>query len=384
MTVTIKDVLQLSLFSDAIILTGKNGLNRKISRINFMDCPLDDENDDETLTMPGDLFINSLYLVKDDPKMLEKWFDFYLEINCAGVILINEFFQDLPEKIKEKLDKNDFPVILIDKDIPYAEIIMKIMELILQEKTDTILEMQIDQLLNSDLPSKQTLEFASNINKSFRKNYVCIFLSPLTNESNLEETLKNIRKELSTNHKLQVAKYRSSLLVIINFDDRIIYDSAHLFIKKILLKHGLNFKMGISNIYQDKSAFANCIKEALSAFEYSQEINTNVIQYSDVDIYRLLLSINNPEKLKEYFQKYIVPLQSNHQSDLLETLEIFIEFDGDTKKTAKYFDQHENTIRYRISKAKKILNLEQNNLKFIEIVSIGIKVKSILEDLEET
>ena len=80
MTVTISDLLQLSLFSEAKILTGKNGLNREIKRINFNDCPLDDENGQE-LTMQGDFFINSLYMVKDDSKGLEKWFDFYLRMN---------------------------------------------------------------------------------------------------------------------------------------------------------------------------------------------------------------------------------------------------------------------------------------------------------------
>jgi len=379
MSVTFKDILELSLFSEVTILTGKNGLDREIRRINFMDCPLDD---DQNLTMPGDLFINSLYMVKDDPSALEEWFDFYIQINCAGVILINEYFKDLPEKIKKKLNKNDFPVILVDTNIPYAEIIMEVMELILQEKTDTISKMQVDQLLTADLSPKQVLELGANINKVFRKNYVGIFLTHSQTKSNSEEILKSIRNELFSNHKLQVIKYSSSLLVIINFDDRIIYDSTRLFIKKILRKHGNQFKMGVSNIYQKKNEFNRCIKEALSAFEYCQEINTNLVQYSDVEIYRLLLSISNTELLKEYFHKYVAPLQTNHQSDLLETMEVFIEFDGDSKKTAKFFDQHENTVRYRISKAKKILNLEQNHLKFIEIVSIGIKIKHIFEDIK--
>jgi sugar diacid utilization regulator len=243
--------------------------------------------------------------------------------------------------------------------------------------------MQIDQLLNADLSPKQVLELGANINKLFRKNYVGIFLTHSQNKSNSKEILATIRNELFSNHKLQIIKYRSSLLVIINFDDRIIYDSTRLFIKKILGKHGPLYKMGVSNIYKKKSEFHRCIKEALSAFEYCQEINTNLVQYSDVEIYRLLLSISNTELLKEYFHKYIAPLQTNHQSGLLETMEVFIEFDGDIKKTAKYFDQHENTVRYRISKAKKILNLEQNHLKFIEIVSIGIKIKHIFEDIKE-
>jgi hypothetical protein len=380
MTVTISDLLQLSLFSEAKILTGKNGLNREIKRINFNDCPLDDEENGQELTMQGDFFINSLYMVKDDPKALEKWFDFYLRMNIAGVCLIDEFFQDLPPQIKKKLNDHDFPVILVDRNVPYAEIIKKVSELILLEKTDTISKMQIDQLLNSNLSSQQVLDLGSNINSFFRKYFVCIFLSHL---SNPEETLKLIRNELCNNHKIQINRYSQSLLIIVNFDDRIIYDSTRLFINNVLKKHGPQFKMGISNIYRKKNEFHKCIQEALSAFEYCQEINTNKIQYSDVEVYKLLLLINNTESLKEYYQKYIIPLQTKDQTDLLETIEIFIEFDGDFKKTATHFAQHENTVRYRISKAKKILNLEHNHLKFIEIVSIGIKIKNIFKDIRE-
>ena len=379
MTVSISDLLHLPLFSEAIVLTGKNGLNREIKRINFDDCP-EDPTVDQQLTMPGDFYINSLYLVKDDPKALENVFDFHLQTNSAGMCLINEYFQDLPQKIKTKLNKHNFPVILVDKNVQYAEIISKVSELIFLEKNDTISKLVIDQLLNPDLSSQQVLELGANINSGFRKNYACIFIS---HQSDSEDALKFIRNELCNNHKLHVNKYGRSLLVIVNFDDRIIYDSACLYIKKVLIKHGLNYKMGISSIYKKKTELHLCIQEGLSAFEYCQEINSNQVQYSDVEVYKLLLSINNTEKLKGYYQKYIAPLQTKDSNDLLTTIETFIEFDGDYKKTAKYFDQHENTVRYRITKAKKKLKMEQYHLKFIEMVSLGIKIKHIFQDMEE-
>lgn len=379
MTVIIEDLLKLPLFSEAKLMTGRNGIKREIKRLNFNDCPLDNESD-QALTMQGDFFINSLYLVKDDIASLEKWFEFFIQMNVAGMCLINEYFQDLPSNIKSKLDKKNFPVILVDRNVPYAEIIEQVSELLFLEKTDTISKMQIDQLLNSDLSTQQVLEYASNINSVFRKNYACIFLA---HNNDSKKTIKLIRNELSTNHNIQISKYNESLLVIVNFDDYVIYDSTRSFIRQVLIKHGSNYKMGVSNVHRNKNEFHTCLQEAISAFEYSQEININKVQYSDMEVYKLLMLINNPEYLKDFYQKFIKPLQTKDQTDLLETLEMFIEFDGDNKKTAKFFDQHENTVRYRISKAKKILNLEHNHLKFIEIVSIGLKIKHIFEDLHE-
>ena len=93
MTVIIEDLLKLPLFSEAKLMTGRNGIKREIKRLNFNDCPLDNESD-QALTMQGDFFINSLYLVKDDIASLEKWFEFFIQMNVAGMCLINEYFQD--------------------------------------------------------------------------------------------------------------------------------------------------------------------------------------------------------------------------------------------------------------------------------------------------
>jgi DNA-binding PucR family transcriptional regulator len=64
---------------------------------------------------------------------------------------------------------------------------------------------------------------------------------------------------------------------------------------------------------------------------------------------------------------------------LINTIEAYLNCDGDYKKTATLINQHENTVRYRISKAKRFLNLENDNFKFIEQVSIALKIKNLLK-----
>jgi DNA-binding PucR family transcriptional regulator len=68
----------------------------------------------------------------------------------------------------------------------------------------------------------------------------------------------------------------------------------------------------------------------------------------------------------------------NYKLDLINTIEIYINNDGNFKKAALIMGQHENTIRYRISVAKKILNLENNHFSFIEQVSIALKIRTLL------
>jgi len=64
---------------------------------------------------------------------------------------------------------------------------------------------------------------------------------------------------------------------------------------------------------------------------------------------------------------------------LIKTIESYIINNGDYIKAASFLNQHKNTARYRILKEKRILNLENNNFRFIEQVSIALKIKNILD-----
>jgi DNA-binding PucR family transcriptional regulator len=57
---------------------------------------------------------------------------------------------------------------------------------------------------------------------------------------------------------------------------------------------------------------------------------------------------------------------------------LFIENDGDLRKTAEELFVHINTVRYRIDKIKKILNLENSSWAFNEQLSLAIKADKIL------
>ncbi len=74
--------------------------------------------------------------------------------------------------------------------------------------------------------------------------------------------------------------------------------------------------------------------------------------------------------LKEYDEYY--------NSDIVNTVEVYLENNGDFKKTAQILHQHENTVRYRILKAKKLLDLKNDHLKFIEQISLALKMDKII------
>ncbi len=64
MAISLSEVLELDIFDNTELLTGQTGLNREVSRINFMDCPVIHDEIESSLTEAGDLYLLSYILLK--------------------------------------------------------------------------------------------------------------------------------------------------------------------------------------------------------------------------------------------------------------------------------------------------------------------------------
>ncbi len=379
MAVKIKNLLSIELFKDATIVAGNNGIDNEIKRVNFSDCPLQDDVSESDLIEKGDLFINSLYLVKNDEEKMIEYFKFYIDCKACGTFVIDEYIKELPKKVMDLCNENNFPVIFIDGDIPYAEIIKTTMEMILADQLDTISEMRIEKILENNVSNKLIVKTAYEINKNFKNYYASLYIKTIDISSVKKQILLSNVKRISN---IEPVQYKNGVLLIMNFDKIHNFDTDFNAIESIISSYIDNHHIGVSNIFSKIEQFNNCIKQSILAYDISNIINKNTVLYKNLSVYKLLYPLKNTEILQDFYNDIIFPLiqdDSNHDKfELIKTIEAYLENDGDYKSTAIMLNQHENTIRYRIMKAKKILNLENNNFKFIEQVSIALKIKNML------
>jgi len=306
MAVRVEDLLELKLFDSARIAAGERGLKNEIKRVNFSDCPILNDVIDHEIVVRGDFFINSLYIVKDDYNEMKKVFEFYINTGSAGVCIIDEYIDEIPKEIKKLADSNNYPILFINKNIPYGEIIRTTTEMILLEKIDTISEMRIDRLLNENLSDEEVLSLAMRINGAFKNYYSALYIS-FTNFN--KRNLSFIRNEISNNYEFEAIQYKNNIIVIINFSKQVMLNSFINYITKIIEKHGDDFRIGISNIFTEKKGFNYCIKEAFNATEISEIIKEKIVYYKDLSIYKLIYPIKNSRILKDYYEEVIKPLR---------------------------------------------------------------------------
>lgn len=382
MSVKVRDILTTELMSSYRIVAGSKGLNKEIGRINFTDCPLDEEYD-VNLCMPNDFYINSFYTLKNNPEAIKKMIEFYISTKASGVFIIDEYLHDIPDDIKKIANNHKFPIIFIDTSVQYGEIIRIVTEMILLEKIEVISESLIDRLLDQNISKNEINNLALKINGAFRNYYVVMYIS-LDNDFSGYEQLKG---SLDKNRNFKVLRYRNRVITILNLDLESMIKANINYVNSILEKCSTSYVIGVSNTFTNMEEFNVAVRQAKSANEMSDIINKNMIMYKELNVYKLLYLLKDTRELREYLEEIIEPLMAydkRYNLNLLETIESYIENDGDYEKMAKSLYLHENTVRYRIQKAKKILNLENSHIQFIEQVYIGLKINMILKKKEKS
>lgn len=382
MSVKVRDILKLELMSSYRIVAGHKGLDKEIKRINFTDCPLNEEYDIR-LCMPNDFYINSFYTLKNSAEDILKMIKFYINTKSSGVCIIDEYLHDIPEEVKKIANEHKFPVIFIDTSVQYGEIIRIVTEMILLEKIGVISENLIDKLLDPGINKKEVKNLALKINGEFRNYYMVLNVGNIDIDDNSYEQVMN---SLNKNQNFKALSYKHHMIIILNFDLESMAKTSFNYVKSIVEKYSADYIIGASNTFSNMEEFNIAVRQAKSANEMSDVINKNVILYKELNVYKLLYLLKDTRELKEYQLEIIEPLiayDKRYNSNLLETIESYIENDGDYEKTAESLYLHENTVRYRMLKAKKILNLENSHIQFIEQVYIGLKINTILNKKEK-
>ena len=126
--------------------------------------------------------------------------------------------------------------------------------------------------------------------------------------------------------------------------------------------------------------------EAQEAIRISRlmSCSTSVSWFENLMVYNILGSGISKEVLMEFYQSAIGPLvtfDKENNTNLLETLEVFLLENANLSAAAKKLYIHRNTMTYRINKIKSILNTDFEDSEKLLKLQIGIRVMRILNSL---
>jgi sugar diacid utilization regulator len=149
--------------------------------------------------------------------------------------------------------------------------------------------------------------------------------------------------------------------------------------------HGFTFAVGHSRVAVDPVDLHRAANEALLAANVSDARGdpAEVLAFEDTGAYRLLLPAmsESPDELKRFYAETVAPIvayDDQYETELVQTLETFLECDGNVAGSAQRLYTHRHTVRYRLERVRDLTDLDVGSSDGREKLSLGLKAMRVL------
>jgi len=123
--------------------------------------------------------------------------------------------------------------------------------------------------------------------------------------------------------------------------------------------------------------------EALLAANVAEARGEDQLAFEETGAYRLLLPAmsEDPAELQRFHDETVAPIvhyDEQYETELVRTLESFLDADGNVARTAERLFTHRHTIRYRLDRVRELTGLDVGSTDGRERLSLGLKAMRVL------
>ncbi|GHH98600.1 PucR family transcriptional regulator [Neobacillus kokaensis] len=180
---------------------------------------------------------------------------------------------------------------------------------------------------------------------------------------------QNISYLLKTNQRLKILLHTidcNQLILLVSADNiQNTFDEltkfVDLFIYKMNIRYGVTKITPVfSRIYHDYSNITKAYNETLEVLSIKNQFpdeTKNIYTYQKLGIYQffhVLLQKRKNDSYESYTLKMLGEYDEKHNSNLLETLDVFLTKDTNINDAAKELNVHANTLNYRLKRIAEI------------------------------
>src|SRR4051794_1087829 len=123
--------------------------------------------------------------------------------------------------------------------------------------------------------------------------------------------------------------------------------------------------------------------EAFLAANVAVAQGSQELAFEETGAYRLLLPamVEDPEELRRFHEETVAPLvayDEQYETELVHTLESFLDADGNVAQTAQRLYTHRHTVRYRLERVRELTGLDVSSTDGRERLGLGLKSMRVL------
>jgi sugar diacid utilization regulator len=146
---------------------------------------------------------------------------------------------------------------------------------------------------------------------------------------------------------------------------------------------GFHLTTGRSRRSADPVDLYRAGSEARLAVNVGEAEGRNLLAFEDTGAYRLLLPAmsEDPGELERFYAETIQPLadyDEQYETELVATVEAYLDNDGNVAATAKQLFTHRHTVRYRLERVRELCGHDVSATEGREKLGLGLKAMRVL------
>ena len=146
---------------------------------------------------------------------------------------------------------------------------------------------------------------------------------------------------------------------------------------------GFHLTVAHSRWIADPADLYRAGQEARLAVNVAEAEGIELLAFEDTGSYRLLLPAmsEDPGELERFYEETVAPLvayDEQYETELVRTIEAYLENDGNVTPTADQLFTHRHTIRYRLERVKELCGHDITSTEGREKLGLGLKSMRVL------
>jgi sugar diacid utilization regulator len=147
-----------------------------------------------------------------------------------------------------------------------------------------------------------------------------------------------------------------------------------------LQRHGV---VGLSSFYADPGELGRAIQEAELVLDVLRQSDGPIAEDIGSGTYRLLFRVlaSHPEEVRSFYEDTVAPLvryDDQYATDLVGTLEAYLEHNCNMNATAAAIYAHRHTVAYRLDRVRELTSLDPMASEDRERLGLGLKAYRII------
>lgn len=375
---------------DITLLAGEQGLSNMVSWVHMIET-----KEASSFLEGGEIAFTTGIGLNNGLSILDLVENIW-ENNASGIVLnIGPFLERIPQEIIDFGNSHDFPIFSVPWKIHIAEI-MRIFSSMITKSEQANLEIAAAFKNAIFFPKQEELFVVPLSQHGFHINwnyYTCVIRIIDSAQNTIsQKRLENIC--LDVDNHLQHRKYKkfaifyneNQLIAITgNYSEEMMNsftNDMHEYLSRYLQKSE-QFFISIGKCTKSIRCLYKSYHQALSIqnFMENKKDSSNMLAYSNMGIYKLLMGVEDNEILEEYYEKTIQPLieyDQKNNSDLANVLWTYLRNDGSVKETADELFVHRNTINYKLNRVAEILDMNLSSLDTRLQLTLGFMLQDML------